>query len=69
MLCSCMDRNMEMNKGHVVKNPKIHQLLPKNHEHPMVRHKVRNGDLWQRANQDPVNIQIKRGNGHGLATL
>ena len=31
-------RNMENNKGHVVKNPKIHQLLPtKNHEHPMVR--------------------------------
>jgi hypothetical protein len=25
-------------KGHVVKNPKIHQLLPtNNHEHPMVR--------------------------------
>ena len=30
--------------------------------------KVRNEDLWQRANQNPINIKLKRGNGHGLAT-
>ena len=48
---------MENNKGHVVKNLKIHQLLPTN-----IRwfDKVSNQDLWQRANQDPINIQIKQ---------
>jgi hypothetical protein len=30
--------------------------------------KVRNEDLWQGANHDPINIQIKRDNGHGLTT-
>jgi F0F1-type ATP synthase alpha subunit len=41
-MCSCMGRNMENNKGHVVKNQKMHQLLPtKNHEHPMVRQSLK----------------------------
>jgi hypothetical protein len=30
--------------------------------------KVRNEDLWQRANQDPINIQIKKRKWHGLAS-
>jgi hypothetical protein len=37
---------MENSKGYVVKNPKIHQLLPtKNHEHPMVRQSQKSGSL------------------------
>jgi hypothetical protein len=64
---------MENNKGHVVKNPKIHQFI--NYCLRKIMNirwfdKVRNEDLWQRANQDPINTQIKKGKwawiGHTL---
>jgi hypothetical protein len=61
---------MENNKGHVVKNPKVHQLLPtKNHEHPSdgsTKSEMR--IFGKEQTRTPYTYKLKRGNGHGLAT-